>query len=80
MFGIGKNKSKHSELESIVEKTRMYMSNNYKDAARDSFALLKETYGALKSKGLLKQAQIDNYENIIGELSVKLEKFSHKQM
>ena len=80
MFGIGKNKSKHSELEAIVEKTHMYMSNNYKDAARESFELLKKKYAELKEKGVLKQAQIDNYEMIISDLSIKFEKYSHKQM
>ena len=80
MFGIGKNKSKHNELEGILDKTYMYMSNNYKDAARDSYIYLKSRFDELKRRDQLKPAQIEHYENIIGELKVKLEKFSHKQM
>ena len=60
MFGIGKNKGKHKELEEILDRIKMYMENNYKDFAKDAFAQLKDKFNMLKNSGKLKAAQEEN--------------------
>ena len=78
MFGIGKSKGKQKELEEIVEKIKMYMGNNYKDSAKDSFEQLKKKYNELKAAGKLKPAQDDNYSEIIRELELNFQTYTHK--
>ena len=78
MFGIGKNKGKHKELEEILDRIKMYMGNNYKDSAKDAFAQLKVKFNELKSSGKLKAAQEENYIEVINELEQKFETYTHK--
>ncbi|HAH18664.1 hypothetical protein [uncultured Eubacterium sp.] len=78
MFGIGKNKGKHKELEEILDRIKMYMENNYKDSAKDAFAQLKDKFNMLKNSGKLKAAQEENYTEVIKELEKQFETYTHK--
>ena len=73
-----KKKLNNKELDNWIEKTKMYMSNNYKDAAQEAFKDFKSTFEKLKKKEILSEKQIDYYNEIKEELVKALEKYSHK--
>ena len=73
-FGVKKN----GDLETLISKTRMNQSNNYKDAAQENFKALCSRYDELLSAGRLKEKQQAHYTEIIEELRKELDKFTHK--
>ena len=73
-FGVKKN----GELETLISKTRMNQSNNYKDAAQENFKALLARYDELLSAGKLNEKQQTHYTEIIEELRKELDKFTHK--
>ncbi len=73
-FGVRKN----VELETLISKTRMNQSNNYKDAAQENFRALCSCYDKLLSVGKLNDKQQTHYTEIIEELRRELDKFTHK--
>lgn len=75
MFG---KKKTNKELDNLIEKTRMYMSNNYKDAAQEAFKNFRDTFEKLKRKEGLSEKQVVYYNDINDELKKLLEKYSHK--
>ena len=73
-FGVKKN----GELETLISKTRMNQSNNYKDASQENFKALCSRYDELLSAGKLNEKQQTHYTEIIEELCKELDKFTHK--
>ena len=73
-FGVKKN----LELEALISKTRMNQSNNYKDAAQESFKALCSRYEELQASGKLNEKQKAHYSEILEELRKELDKFTHK--
>ena len=73
-FGVKKN----GELETLISKIRMNQSNNYKDAAQESFKALSSRYEELSTAGKLNEKQQAHYTEIIEELRRELDKFTHK--
>ena len=73
-FGVKKN----ADLETLISKTRMNQSNNYKDAAQENFKSLCSRYDELLSAGKLNEKQKAHYLEIIEELRKELDKFTHK--
>ncbi len=73
-FGVKKN----GELETLISKTRMNQSNNYKDAAQENFKDLCTRYDELLSADKLNEKQQAHYTGIIEELRKELDKFTHR--
>ena len=73
-FGVKKN----GELEALISKTRMNQSNNYQDAAQENFKALCARYDELLSAGKLSEKQQAHYTEIMEELRIELDKFTHK--
>jgi hypothetical protein len=76
---MGLFKSKYErELDMIMTRLDMNMSNNYKDNAQDNLKELEATLNAFKSSGRLKPAVITEYEHILEGYREKMKGFRHK--
>ncbi len=66
------------EMDAIIQRLEMNMSNNYKDNARDNLKELEETFGNFRSRGCIKPAVITEYEQILDGYREKMKGYSHK--
>lgn len=66
------------DLEALLQKLKLNMSNNYKDAAQADFKRFREAYEGYLAAGKLKGAQIEEYKSIMAEYEKKLAGFTHK--
>ena len=78
MLQLFKNIGKNKELESVVARLQMNMSNNYKDAAQADYKELMELYEKLSGKGGLTDKQKSYYKEVIEEYRVKMKDYTHK--
>ena len=76
---MGLFKSKYErELDMIMMRLDMNMSNNYKDNAQMNLKELEEAFAGMKEVGQLKGSSLDKYEKIINGYTEKLKGYSHK--
>ena len=76
---MGLFKSKYQrELDMVIEKIEMNMSNNYKDAAQENLKLLMEKTELFCKEGKLNEKQKEYYESQIGVFQERLKGFTHK--
>ena len=66
------------ELDAIIQRLHMNMSNNYKDAAQMNFAELEGLYDRAVEKGELKAKEKESYGSKIEGYREKLKGYSHK--
>ena len=76
-MGLFKSKAE-KELETIIQRLAMNLSNNYKDNAQENLRELESMIEELKEIGGLKEASIAKYESILGIYKEKLKGYSHK--
>ena len=76
-MGFFKGKAE-KELDSIISRLEMNMSNNYKDAAISDFNELEAKYNELISLGSLREKAISKYASILDGYKEKLNGYSHK--
>ena len=76
-MGLFKSKAE-KELDSIIQRLNMNMSNNYKDNAQDDLKDLEVTINAYRSSGNIKPGVLAQYEGILDELKEKMKGYSHK--
>ena len=76
-MGLFKSKSE-KELDGIIQRLEMNMSNNYKDNAQDNLKELEAALNTMKSNGNLKAAIAAKYDNILSEYKNKMKGYSHK--
>lgn len=77
IMGLFKSKTE-KELDSLIQRMEMNLSNNYKDNAQDN---LKDFVAALeyaKDKGNIKGSTLSKYEGILTSYREKLKGYSHK--
>ncbi|MBR5421184.1 MAG: hypothetical protein IK115_08575 [Lachnospiraceae bacterium] len=70
--------SAERELESIIRRMEMNLSNNYKDNAQSDLKELDEALEELKNTGKLKPAILDKYESLAEDYRQRLKGYSHK--
>ncbi len=76
---MGLFKSKHErQLDMIIQRLEMNMSNNYKDNAQANLRELETSYEDMKNKGILKEKALVRYGRIISEYESRLKGYSHK--
>lgn len=76
---MGLFKSKHErQLDMIIQRLEMNMSNNYKDNAQANLRELETSYEDMKNKGVLKEKALIRYDRIISEYESQLKGYSHK--
>lgn len=76
-MGLFKTKEEH-ELDEIIARINMNMSNNYKDAAQKNFQELEAKFNEMKENGTLKAKLVPIYESRIGVYKEKLKGYTHK--
>lgn len=69
---------KIQDLENIINRIHMNMSNNYKDAAQLNLKELEALYQELLQKGKVNEKQAAHYEAEIYALQHNLKGFTHK--
>ncbi|MBR7089456.1 MAG: hypothetical protein IKI46_03045, partial [Lachnospiraceae bacterium] len=76
-MGLFKTKYER-ELDMIITRLEMNMSNNYKDNAQMNLKELEEAFAGMKEAGQIKGASAEKYDKIIGGYIEKLKGYSHK--
>ncbi len=76
-MGLFKSKAE-KELDIIIHRLEMNMSNNYKDNARDDLKELEATLNGLRTTGGMGQRALTKYESILADLKEKMKGYSHK--
>lgn len=66
------------DLDRIIARVEMNMSNNYKDAAQEDFAELLQAFEAYTGEKKLDKKAREHYETVISVLSSRLQGFTHK--
>ncbi len=77
MFDFLKS-SRNKQLDGIVQKIRMNMENNYKDAAQMNLKELEELMAELEAAGKLNDKQRLYYEGELGSFKERMKNFTHK--
>ena len=66
------------ELDALMTKIDMNMSNNYKDNAQADFQELESRFTEMKERGHLKEKSRLYYENRVSDYREKLKGYTHK--
>ena len=66
------------ELDAIITRLQMNMSNNYKDNAQANLKELEEALDDMRKNGSIKAAVLSKYEKILEEYKEKMKGYSHK--
>jgi chromosome segregation ATPase len=76
-MGLFKSREE-KELDSIIQRLEMNMSNNYKDNAQEDLKELEEKMNDIRSSGNLKTKSLAKYEAILDDFREKMKGYSHK--
>ncbi|MCR5452923.1 MAG: hypothetical protein K6F00_09870 [Lachnospiraceae bacterium] len=76
-MGLFKSKAE-KELDAIIERLNMNMSNNYKDNAQDDMKELENLFQEMVSEEKIKGKVLSKYDSILEEYREKLKGYSHK--
>ena len=76
-MGLFKSKAE-KELDNIIQRLEMNMSNNYKDNAQDNLKELEASINALRASGSIKTGVLSKYESILESYKEKMKGYSHK--
>ena len=76
-MGLFKSKAE-KELDKIILKLEMNMSNNYKDNAQANLRELEEALNSMRESGEVKDAIISRYDSIVDTYKQKMKGYSHK--
>ena len=77
MFGIFKS-GKNRQLETLIQRIRMNVSNNYKDAAQMNLKEFEELLVELEEAGKLGERQKAYYHEQLDEFKARMKNFTHK--
>ena len=78
-WDMGFFKTKYErELDMIMTRLYMNMSNNYKDNAQMNLKELEEAFARMKEAGQIKGSSLEKYDKIINGYIEKLKGYSHK--
>ncbi len=79
MKGIRLFRSKEEkELDNIISRLEMNMSNNYKDNAQDNLKELEAAISSLLHSERMKPAILAEYTDILNDYKEKMKGYSHK--
>ena len=77
MFGIFKS-GKNKQLETLIQRIQMNVSNNYKDAAQMNLKEFEELLVELEESGKLGERQKAYYHEQLDEFKARMKNFTHK--
>ncbi len=78
MFGFMKGPGKNRQLDEIIGRIEMNMSNNYKDAAQDNLRELARALEELTASGKMGEKQRLYYEGRLSTFRERMKNFTHK--
>lgn len=81
MFGLKQKLAKskyYKQLDEIIERIQMNMSNNYKDAAQEDLKELGKLLKELRETGKIDAGKVSYYENKVSMFQEKMQNFTHK--
>lgn len=81
MFGFMqnlRNRKQYKQLEEIIQRIEMNVSNNYKDAAQENLKELEELLQEMETVGAGSEKQISYYRSRLSEFQGKMKNFTHK--
>ena len=73
-----KKVGKNEQLNALIGRIQVNASNNYKDAAQQSFREYEAAFGALCEEGKLSEAQMEYYREMLETFRVQMKNFTHK--
>ena len=76
-MGLFKTKYER-ELDMIMTRLEMNMSNNYKDNAQMNLKELEEAFARMKEAGQIKGSSLEKYDRLMNGYVEKLKGYSHK--
>ncbi len=76
-MGLFKSRDE-KELDAILERIKMAMSNNYKDAAQSDFQTYLQALEKVKMRGSLKEKKLKGYEDAAEFYKSRLKGYTHK--
>ena len=76
-MGLFKSKAE-KELDKIIQRIDMNMSNNYKDAAQVGLKEFELAMDRLKEMDIMKPQALSKYEGILGKYQEKMKGYTHK--
>jgi len=76
-MGLFKSKAE-KELDVLIKRVEVNMSNNYKDAAQSDFRELEDAWNEMIKNGLLNAKAKASYEKLINTYREKLVGYTHK--
>ncbi len=62
------------ELDGIIQRIEMNMSNNYKDNAKEGLRELEQSLNQFKEDGSLKRKSVKRYEDILATFQQRMQK------
>lgn len=78
MFNFLQNRGKNKQLDAIIGRMEMNISNNYKDAAQLGLKEFEEELHKLIEAGELKEKQKAYYEEKLACFKQEMKNFTHK--
>lgn len=78
MFSFLKKNQGSKQLDAIVKRIQMNLSNNYKDAAQLNLKEFEETLERLEKDGMLGEAKRVHYHELLDSLKGQMKNFTHK--
>lgn len=78
MFEFLKKKGSNKQLEEILQRIQMNVSNNYKDAAQLNLREFEDKIRELEEKKELNTAQKAYYEGKLQDFKAQMKNFTHK--
>ena len=77
IMGLFKSKTE-KELDSLIQRMEMNLSNNYKDNAQDNLKDFETELDHARSSGAVKGSALAKYEAVLASYKEKLKGYSHK--
>lgn len=78
MFHFFKEFQKNKQLDAILQRIEMNVSNNYKDAAQSGLKDFETELRRLEETGRIKEKAKDYYEERLSSLKEQMKNFTHK--
>ncbi len=70
--------TRNKQLDAIVQRIEMNVSNNYKDAAQLNLKEFETLFGALSESGKLNDSQKAYYSEKLSDFKQQMKNFTHK--
>lgn len=78
MFNFLEKKKINKQLDEIIQRIEMNVSNNYKDAAQLNLKELEVRLTELEKAGKLDERQMARYSAVLNSFKGRMKNFTHK--